>query len=214
MAQLDKAPNGMTLGELSQRMMVSNGNVTGLVDRLVDAGPGRAPRRRRTTAARRSSASPPRAARSSAPWRARTRTGSPRSSPSFRADEIDDADAPAGQDQGLRAQGDRQREPRDERRQSGHAAACRPTRPQHVRLDGRRQGRDADARTGRTRRTRSPSRATPRSSTSSAPPPRTRASRPSSSPAPAAISAPAATCSRSSARWSRWTRRTCSTSPA
>lgn len=34
MAQLDKAPNGMTLGELSQRMMVSNGNVTGLVERL------------------------------------------------------------------------------------------------------------------------------------------------------------------------------------
>jgi DNA-binding MarR family transcriptional regulator len=36
MAQLDKAPNGMTLGELSQRMMVSNGNVTGLVERLVE----------------------------------------------------------------------------------------------------------------------------------------------------------------------------------
>ncbi len=36
MAQLDKAPSGMTLGELSQRMMVSNGNVTGLVDRLVE----------------------------------------------------------------------------------------------------------------------------------------------------------------------------------
>ena len=35
MAQLDQAPNGMTLGELSQRMMVSNGNVTGLVERLV-----------------------------------------------------------------------------------------------------------------------------------------------------------------------------------
>lgn len=35
MAQLDKAQNGMTLGELSQRMMVSNGNVTGLVERLV-----------------------------------------------------------------------------------------------------------------------------------------------------------------------------------
>jgi DNA-binding MarR family transcriptional regulator len=34
MAQLDKAPNGMMLGELSQRMMVSNGNVTGLVERL------------------------------------------------------------------------------------------------------------------------------------------------------------------------------------
>jgi DNA-binding MarR family transcriptional regulator len=36
MAQLDRFPKGMTLGELSQRMMVSNGNVTGLVDRLVE----------------------------------------------------------------------------------------------------------------------------------------------------------------------------------
>jgi len=38
MAQLDKAPNGMTLGELSQRMMVSNGNVTGLAERLAEQG--------------------------------------------------------------------------------------------------------------------------------------------------------------------------------
>lgn len=38
MAQLDKAPGGMTLGELSQRMMVSNGNVTGLAERLVQQG--------------------------------------------------------------------------------------------------------------------------------------------------------------------------------
>jgi DNA-binding MarR family transcriptional regulator len=38
LAQLDRAPNGMTLGELSQRMMVSNGNITGLVDRLVAQG--------------------------------------------------------------------------------------------------------------------------------------------------------------------------------
>jgi DNA-binding MarR family transcriptional regulator len=38
MAQLDRAPHGMTLGELSQRMMVTNGNVTGLVDRLVAQG--------------------------------------------------------------------------------------------------------------------------------------------------------------------------------
>jgi DNA-binding MarR family transcriptional regulator len=38
MAQLDKTPNGMTLGELSQRMMVSNGNVTGLTERLVEQG--------------------------------------------------------------------------------------------------------------------------------------------------------------------------------
>jgi DNA-binding MarR family transcriptional regulator len=38
MAQLEKAPEGMTLGELSQRMMVSNGNITGLVERLVEQG--------------------------------------------------------------------------------------------------------------------------------------------------------------------------------
>ncbi|HEX3440456.1 MAG TPA: MarR family transcriptional regulator [Pseudolabrys sp.] len=38
MAQLDKAPAGMKLGELSQRLMVSNGNITGLVDRLVTQG--------------------------------------------------------------------------------------------------------------------------------------------------------------------------------
>ena len=38
LAQLDRTPQGMTLGELSQRMMVSNGNVTGLVDRLVEQG--------------------------------------------------------------------------------------------------------------------------------------------------------------------------------
>src|SRR5690349_4713233 len=38
MAQLDRSPSGMTLGELSQRMMVSNGNVTGLADRLVAQG--------------------------------------------------------------------------------------------------------------------------------------------------------------------------------
>jgi DNA-binding MarR family transcriptional regulator len=38
MAQLDKSPGGMTLGELSRRMMVSNGNVTGLAERLVQQG--------------------------------------------------------------------------------------------------------------------------------------------------------------------------------
>lgn len=38
MAQLYRAPKPMTLGELSQRMMVSNGNVTGLVERLVGQG--------------------------------------------------------------------------------------------------------------------------------------------------------------------------------
>ena len=38
MAQLDKAPDGMTLSDLSRRMMVSNGNLTGLVERLVASG--------------------------------------------------------------------------------------------------------------------------------------------------------------------------------
>ncbi len=38
MAQLDKMPDGMTLSDLSKRMMVSNGNLTGLVDRLVASG--------------------------------------------------------------------------------------------------------------------------------------------------------------------------------
>src|SRR5689334_11136499 len=38
MAQLEKSPDGMTLGELSKRMMVSNGNVTGLAERLVELG--------------------------------------------------------------------------------------------------------------------------------------------------------------------------------
>jgi DNA-binding MarR family transcriptional regulator len=37
-AQLERAPIGMTLGELSKRMMVSAGNITGLVDRLVESG--------------------------------------------------------------------------------------------------------------------------------------------------------------------------------
>jgi DNA-binding MarR family transcriptional regulator len=37
-AQLERAPAGMTLGDLSRRMMVTNGNVTGLVERLVESG--------------------------------------------------------------------------------------------------------------------------------------------------------------------------------
>ncbi len=34
LAQLDRAPGGLTMGELSRRTMVTNGNVTGLVNRL------------------------------------------------------------------------------------------------------------------------------------------------------------------------------------
>jgi len=38
MAQLEKSPTGMTVGEVSQRLMVSNGNVTTVVSGLVEEG--------------------------------------------------------------------------------------------------------------------------------------------------------------------------------
>lgn len=38
MAQLHREPNGLRLGDLSRRMMVTNGNITGLIDRLVEEG--------------------------------------------------------------------------------------------------------------------------------------------------------------------------------
>ena len=38
LSQLDRAPEGLTMGELSRRLMVTNGNVTGLIDRLVTEG--------------------------------------------------------------------------------------------------------------------------------------------------------------------------------
>ena len=38
LAQLDRAEGDMTMGQLSSQLMVSNGNITGLVDRLVSEG--------------------------------------------------------------------------------------------------------------------------------------------------------------------------------
>lgn len=38
MAQLQRYPHGLRMRELSEHMMVTGGNVTGLVDRLVDEG--------------------------------------------------------------------------------------------------------------------------------------------------------------------------------
>lgn len=38
LAQLDRSSVGLTMGELSSRLMVSNGNITGLIDRLVTEG--------------------------------------------------------------------------------------------------------------------------------------------------------------------------------
>jgi DNA-binding MarR family transcriptional regulator len=38
LAQLDRAPDGLAMGELSDRLMVSAGNITGLIERLVQEG--------------------------------------------------------------------------------------------------------------------------------------------------------------------------------
>ncbi|WP_116366072.1 MarR family winged helix-turn-helix transcriptional regulator [Parahaliea mediterranea] len=38
MAQLERAPDGLTMGELSRRMMVSGGNVSGIATQLVNEG--------------------------------------------------------------------------------------------------------------------------------------------------------------------------------
>lgn len=38
MAQLQRAPKGMKMGELSRRMMVTNGNITGITDQLEKEG--------------------------------------------------------------------------------------------------------------------------------------------------------------------------------
>jgi DNA-binding MarR family transcriptional regulator len=38
MAQLERAPDGLLMRELSQRMMVTGGNVTGITDQLVTEG--------------------------------------------------------------------------------------------------------------------------------------------------------------------------------
>jgi DNA-binding MarR family transcriptional regulator len=38
MAQLERAPQGLQMGELSRRMLVTGGNVTGIVDQLEGAG--------------------------------------------------------------------------------------------------------------------------------------------------------------------------------
>ena len=38
MAQLDRVPEGLTMSTLSERLMVSNGNVTGIVRRLIGEG--------------------------------------------------------------------------------------------------------------------------------------------------------------------------------
>ncbi len=55
MAQLQRAPKGMKMGELSRHMMVTNGNITGITDQLEKKGWWCAPRSNPTAAARSSS---------------------------------------------------------------------------------------------------------------------------------------------------------------
>lgn len=38
LAQLEKAPDGLVLGEISRRLMVSAGNITPIIDRLLETG--------------------------------------------------------------------------------------------------------------------------------------------------------------------------------
>lgn len=38
LTQLHREPDGLRLGDLSRRMMFSNGNITGLIDRVVEEG--------------------------------------------------------------------------------------------------------------------------------------------------------------------------------
>jgi DNA-binding MarR family transcriptional regulator len=55
LAQLDRAADGLTMGALSGRLMVSAGNVTGLVNRLAEEGlveTARLPEDRRTQVVR------------------------------------------------------------------------------------------------------------------------------------------------------------------
>jgi hypothetical protein len=50
MAQLERAPDGLKMNELSRRMMVTGGNITGITDQLVGEGAGRTGARARRPA--------------------------------------------------------------------------------------------------------------------------------------------------------------------
>ena len=198
LAQLDRAPNGMTLGELSQRMMVSNGNITGLVERLAEQGLIRRrplPNDRRvqivslTAEGQKFFRS---MARANADWVGEIFAGlSPKDIEALMP---------------LLAKTKQSARKALQQRRRVMSAANPVTLPlsgykgRHVgfavdgkvaTLDAEPAGQEEPADLRQLRRDRRP---VPRRGA------RTRASRPSSSPAPAATSAPAATCSRSSSR--------------
>ena len=196
----------MTLGELSQRMMVSNGNITGLVERLVAPGHARPPARAERPPRPGGAPDRPGPRASSAPWRrehedwiARDVRGSAR-----RRDR--DADAAAGQGQDVGAPGDRRGEPQNDADHANPvtAAACGLPGRAHFRfaVEGKvatitldRPGAQEPAHLRELRRARRHL-------------PRLRQGRGREGGRGhrrrRQFLAPAATCSRSSARWSRW----------
>lgn len=79
MAQLQRAPKGMKMGELSRHMMVTNGNITGITDQLEKEGLVIRTKSNPTAAAPCSN-SLRKGKRASRAWRARTSPGSNRCS--------------------------------------------------------------------------------------------------------------------------------------
>ena len=93
MAALYRKPDGMLMSELSRFLLVSNGNVTGIVDRLVSDGfVVRVAARRRPPHLDRA-ADRRRAARPSPTWRRRTKAGSTGCSATSRAREAEQLSA-------------------------------------------------------------------------------------------------------------------------
>ena len=75
MAQLERNPAGLKMGELSRRLMVTGGNVTAITDQLVAEGLVERRAESRTTGAPTRCGSRPKASAHSIPWRLRTSGG-------------------------------------------------------------------------------------------------------------------------------------------
>ena len=75
MAQLQRNPDGLKMGELSKRLLVTGANVTGITDQLVGEGSGQAGTHRRRSARLSGAADAQRASGFSTRWRPRTSAG-------------------------------------------------------------------------------------------------------------------------------------------
>ena len=97
MAQLERAPDGMKMKELSRRMMVTSGNITGITDQLVAEGlverHGRGGRPPRVPGAPYAAGT----ASSSTPWHASTSNGSSKAFATLGERDIATLKPPAGQ---------------------------------------------------------------------------------------------------------------------